>query len=221
MKKISAYFISILFFALACPAYGQDTLPFPKKFKIGADLYGPGRYFTDKNNLNIEGFISLDLDTAKAAVIEAGYLNFKYSQYNYDYLSNGFFLRMGLDFNTIRPGVSRGKYYAGIGLRYGLSIFNSEVPFLKHENYWGTVTGSIPRSTHMAHFVEASPGLRTELFRNFSIGWTIRLRLLLYSGTGRDFKAISIPGYGNGVRSVSAGVNYYIIWSFPLKENKK
>lgn len=213
--RISAFFISILLFAGICTAIGQDTLPFPKKIKIGADLYGPGRYFTDKNNLSFEGFVSADLDTMKAVVIEAGYLDFKYSQYNYSYLSSGAFVRLGVDFNTMRPQASAGKYYAGIGLRYGLSIFRSEIPSLWHNDYWGTVSGVIAPSTHMAHFIEASPGLRTELFKNFSIGWTIRLRLLLYSGTGKDIKAIQIPGFGNGAKPVSAGLNYYIIWSIP------
>jgi hypothetical protein len=221
MKRISAYFISILLFTGIYSVSGQDSIPFPKKIKIGADLYGPAMYFSNKNNLGIEGFFSLDLDTSKAAVFEAGYLNFKYSQYNYDYLSHGVFFRFGIDFNTLKPEISQGKHYVGIGLRYGLSIFRSEVPFLKHENYWGSVTASIPPSTHMAHFIEVSPGLRTELFKNFSIGWSIRLRLLIYSGTGKDLKAVYIPGYGNGVRSTGAGLNYYIVWSIPYEVKKK
>jgi hypothetical protein len=215
--RISAFFISILFFTGICTAVGQDTIPFPKKIKIGADLYGPGRYLTDKNILSIEGFFSMDLDTMRAAVIEAGWLDFKYAQYNYNYLSSGAFIRLGIDFNTIRPQASGGKYYAGIGLRYGLSIFRSETPLLWHENYWGTVSGSVQPATHMAHFLEASPGLRAELFRNFSIGWTIRLRLLLYSGTGKETKAIQIPGFGNGTKPVAASLNYYIVWSIPYK----
>jgi hypothetical protein len=67
----------------------------------------------------------------------------------------------------------------------------------------------------MAHFLELTPGIRAELFRNLSIGWTIRLRVLVYSGSGSNFKSIGIPGYGNGSKSFSPGINYYMIWSIP------
>lgn len=220
MRRISVYFISLLLSAGAIPANGQDSLYVPMKIRIGADVYGPVNYFSNKNTLSIEGYLSFDIDTQKAVTIEAGYLDFSYSQYNYDYLSKGTFMRLGMDFNLIRPEMAMGKYYAGIGLKYGLSVFSSEVPFLKQDNYWGSVTSSIPSSTHVAHFIEASPGIRTEIFRNFSMGWVIRLRILIYSGTGKDLKAVNIPGYGNGVKSFSPGLNYYLIWSIPYKSQR-
>lgn len=217
MRKISAYIISLLLFGSGFLASAQDTIPFIKKIKIGADLFGPAYFIYDKNNLTIDGFVSVDIDTNKAVVFEAGYQNFLYTQYNYDYHSNGLFFLAGVDFNLLKPHTAEGKYYAGIGLRYGMSIYTHEATYLKYVNYWGTASSSMPSSSHVAHFLEVSPGLRTELFRNFSIGFTIRLRLLIYSGTGSDFKPVSIPGYGNGVKRVSPGLNYYMIWSIPYK----
>jgi hypothetical protein len=221
MRRTSAYFISLLIAISAFSANAQDSLTIPLKIRIGADVYGPVTYYTNKKILNLEGYLSLDIDTQKAVVFEAGYLDFMYSQYNYNYLSKGTFIRLGVDFNLIHPELARGKYYAGIGLRYGLSIFQSEVPYFKYDNYWGSVSGSIPKLTHVAHFLEASPGIRTEIFRNFSLGWVIRLRILINSGTGNDLKAVSIPGFGNGMASFSPGINYYLIWSIPYKNQKR
>ena len=217
MKRISAYFISALLFILSTGAKAQDTINYPLKIKLGIDLVGPVAYFADKNTLAFEGFLSYDRDTSKSYVLEAGYLNFRYSQYNYEYHSSGIFLKAGVDFNLLSPFTGRGNYYAGIGIRYGLSIFSSEVPSLEYENYWGTVSESIPMSDRSAHFLEVSPGLKTELFRNFYIGWTVRLRLLVYSSSNKDVKSIYIPGFGNGSRSFSPGLSYHIIWSFPYK----
>jgi hypothetical protein len=217
MRRISAYSISIVFLLLTLYARAQDTVSFPLKIKIGADLVGPVSYFSDKNTMSLEGFLSIDIDTSKSYVLEAGYLNFKYEQYNYSYNSRGGFIKLGIDFNLLSPFVGQGKYYAGLGLRYGLGVFRAEVPGFEHENYWGTATGSIPASTHMAHFLEVSPGIRAELFRNLDIGWAVRLRLLVYSGTGKDVKAIYIPGFGNGSKSFSPGINYFLIWSIPYK----
>jgi Domain of unknown function (DUF6048) len=217
MKRISVYFTSLLLLITFSYAAGQDTVPVPKTIKLGADIYGPLYHLYDKNNLTIEGFLSVDIDTGKAVVLEGGYLNYEYSQYNYDYLNHGIFFRAGMDFNLLKPQTSLGKYYAGIGLRYGISFFNSSTPFLKTTNYWGTATGSISAADHIAHFLEASPGIRTELFRNFEIGWTIRLRFLVYSNTGKTLKAIYIPGFGNSTKSFSPGINYYLMWSIPYK----
>jgi hypothetical protein len=152
-----------------------------------------------------------------AYVLEAGYLNYKYSQYNYDYTSKGVFARLGVDFNLLKPETSLGKYWAGIGLRYGMSLFNSETLSFQHENYWGTVTSSIPSKKAMGHFIEVAPGVKTEIFRNFSMGWTIRLNLLISGGGGRDLRPIYFPGYGNGGKRTAAGISYFITWNIPYK----
>jgi hypothetical protein len=196
---------------------GQDTIPIPLKIKIGAEVSGPAIYIADKNNFSTEGYISVDINEKIAWVLGAGYLNYKYSQYNYEYLNNGFFLRVGADMNLLKPNKSLGKYWAGIGLRYGISAFSSEVPSFKHDNYWGTTSSSIVKKTNLGHFIEASPGVRAEVFRNFSIGWTVSLRMLLYAGTGKDLRPIYFPGFGNGTKSFSTGLSYFITWNIPYK----
>ena len=225
MKKISVFFIDwvIALFLLPLPASTvlcQDTavVVYPLKVKIGIDVYSLAYYYAEKNPFNVEGFISADRDTLMSYSLDAGYSRFSYEQYNYRYNCKGLFIRAGVDFNFISPGVSKGTYFAGLGLKYGASLYSHEVPFFESENVWGKVSQSIPVSTHLAHFIEASPGLRTELFKNFSIGWTLRLRILLYGGTRRDLKPVYIPGYGNGTKSFSPGINYYFTWSIPYKK---
>ena len=197
--------------------YAQDTIPIPLKIKIGLEVSGPAIYLSDKNTFNTEGYISADLNEKFSAVIGAGYLSYKYSQYNYEYLNKGFFLRSGVDYNLLAPEKSQGKYWAGIGLRYGISLFNSEVPLFSQDNYWGTSLSAIAPKTNWGHFIEASPGFRAEVLKNFSLGWTISLRMLLYSGTGKDLRPICFPGFGNGVKPFSAGLNYFIVWNIPYK----
>lgn len=217
MRKISVYFIS-LFLILDLPCImAQDTILFPLKVRAGFDIIGPGIYMSDKNNLNMEGFLSFDKNEKMAYVVEGGYLSFKYSQYNYDYTSTGAFVRLGVDLNLLKPDKALGHYWAGIGLRYGLSHFNSEASSLNYENYWGEMTSSIPSKKMTSHFLEVAPGVRTEVFKNLSMGWTIRLKLLLSGGGGKDLKPISIPGYGNGGRITNGGISYFITWNIPYK----
>ena len=217
MRRTYAYIISIVILVPSGFVQAQDTVLFPLKIRAGLELSGPVIYLTDRNNLSIEGFLSFDRNEKMAYVIEAGYLNYKYSQYNYDYLSKGVFARLGVDFNLLKPEMSLGKYWAGVGLRYGLSFFTSGTPSFQHENYWGIVSSSIPPKASMGHFLEFTPGVKTELFKNISIGWTVRLKLLISGGGGKDLRPIYFPGYGNGGNRATAGISYFLTWNIPFK----
>ncbi len=220
MRRIFAYSISCLIILTIFfnPVKAQDTITFPLKIRAGFDVTGPAINYFDKNILNTEAYISVDLNEKTAVFLSGGNLNYKYSQYNYNYSAKGMYLRTGLDFNLMKPDKAQGKYYAGIGLRYGISRFTSQVPSFQHTNYWGITESSIGQTTNWGHFVEVSPGVRTEIFKNFSIGWTVSLRMLLYTTTGKDLKPIYIPGFGNGAKRASTGINYFLVWNIPYKK---
>jgi len=224
MRKIFGYFINILMllsagsFIVRAQTEPPDTVEIPLKIRIGAEVTGPVIYLTDNNNLNAEGFISADLNERWGVFLGAGYSDFRYSQYNYEYLSKGLFLKAGVDINFLRPEKAMGKYWAGIGLRYGLSSFTYEVPVFEFENYWGTITSSIPSSDYLGHYLEASPGFKAEMFRNFSMGWSVNIRRLIYTGAGKDLRPIYFPGYGSGGETISYGISYYLMWNIPYKK---
>jgi hypothetical protein len=222
MVRTFAYSISLLLLILSCPSNinGQDTIDFPLKVRIGAEVIGPVKYFSNTDILNLEGFVSVDLNEKRAAVFSAGYLNYEFSQYNYTYLNNGVFVRAGLEFNLLAPEKSQGKYWAGVGISYGLSRFNSETPILKQDNYWGSVSTSIPPSKDWGHFIEFDPGFKAEVFKNFTMGWTVSVRALIHTTTGKDLKPVYFPGYGNGTKSITSGFKYFLVWNIPFRNIK-
>jgi hypothetical protein len=222
MWRTFAYSINILFF-LSCSlirVQAQDTVLVPLKIRVGLEVSGLSLYYTDKNVYNAEGYISVDLNGKRSLILAAGYLDYKYAQYNYSYLNNGVFIRAGMDFNLLSPDKALGKYWAGIGLSYGLSRFNSEVPVFIQTDYWGTKVYSISPKTDWGHFLEASPGVRAEIFNHFSIGWSISIRMLLYTTTGKDLRPIFFPGFGNGTKTFSTGLSYFFVWNIPYKKIK-
>jgi hypothetical protein len=220
MLRIFAYFISPLLFLFAALSQvdAQDTVLVPLKIKAGLEVSGPIIYFSQKNPLNAEGYVSVDLNEKIAATLAGGYLKFTYSQYNYNYLNNGIFAKAGLDINLLDAKKSAGKYWAGLGLHYGLSRFNWEVTSFQKEDYWGTTASSLGPRTNWAHFLEAAPGVRTEIFKNICLGWSISVRMKLYSGTGKDLPPIDFPGFGNGTKTFSTGLNYFLVWTIPYKK---
>ena len=222
MWKISVYIISLLILCspdlLLAQEQPEDSVTIPLKIKAGIDVIGPVIYLTDRNILNTEGFVAVDLNEKYALYAGGGYSDFKYSQYNYSYISKGIYFKVGIDINLLKPELTEGKYWAGVGLRYGLSVYTLEIPSFRYTNYWGTATSSVEPSTRLGHFFEISPGVRIELFKNFSIGWSVNLRRLIYSGTGRDLRPVYLPGFGRGGNPFSAGVSYFLAFNIPYKK---
>jgi hypothetical protein len=222
MRRISAYFFSLLLLlsVSAGSISAQDTIPVALKIRMGFEVSGPIKYLINSDILNAEGFIAADLNEKITASLAGGYLNYKYSQYNYEYLVDGIFFRAGADFNILNISKTRGNYYGGLGLRYGLSNYTYEIPSFYSENYWGKAESSIPKLSGWGHFIEFSPGVRADLFRNIGIGWTINIRMLLYNTSPDDVKPIYLPGFGDTGKIFSAGMSYFISWSIPYKRIK-
>jgi hypothetical protein len=226
MRKIFVFIISLLFILINETTKGQesaqsgDSVIIPLKIRLGIEVSGPVIYFTDRNILNIEGYVSGDLNEKISILLGSGYSDYKYSQYNYSFLSKGLFLKAGVDFNLLKPETAMGKYWAGVGVHYGLSSYFSETPIFTHENYWGKTSSSLAKDINLGHFIEVSSGFRAELLRNFSVGWLISVRKLIYSGTIKDLRPIYFPGYGAGGKSFSTGLAYYIVWNIPFKKIK-
>lgn len=216
--RISVFIFSIVILCQCLKA--QDTIYVPLKISFGTEISGPVIYAIDNKTLNLEFQLSYDRTESRALSFSAGYSNYPYSQYNYVYQAKGLFARTGFDFNLLKPMKSAGLYYSGIGVHYGISGFTSEVNSFTSENYWGTVTSSIPARTSMAHFVEVTPGVKAEVFKNISLGWTISLRLLLASGAGENLRPLYIPGFGNGSKRVNAAVSYFISWNIPYRTKR-
>jgi hypothetical protein len=168
----------------------------------------------------MEASVIVDLNEKRSLYFGGGYSDYNYSQYNYSFLSKGSYFKAGIDFNILRPEAALGKYWGGIGIHYGLSRFTSETPSLKHDNYWGSVSLTLPRQLNWCHYLELSGGFKVEVLRNFSIGWLISIRKLIYTGAPVDLRPVYYPGYGEGGRSLTYGLGYYISYNIPFKKIK-
>jgi hypothetical protein len=78
-------------------------------------------------------------------------------------------------------------------------------------------SSSLPSKTYWGHFIEATPGVRAEIFKNFSMGWSVSVRMLLHTGAGKELRPVYFPGFGNSTKTFSAAMSYYISWNIPYK----
>jgi len=228
MKRIYVYIISVALLVASTELSAQfnyntadpDSVDVQLNIRVGVDVANPVLYFVNDNNLNLEGYASVDLNEKYGISFNGGYTDYNLSKLTYEYKATGFYLKPGVDFNILKPQISEGKYWAGIGVRYGISIFSFETPLITYDNYWGTTATSIPSQSAMAHFIEVAPGFNAKISNNFTMGWRVNMSTLLYAGPKGKISPVYLPGYGARDNGVTFSFNYYLSLSFSYKTIK-
>ena len=227
MKRISRYIFSVLFaLCTILPGFSQE-----QKVKEKVRIKGP-RFGFDLSRLTLYYFelqrkafeFSLDYEIKRNyyPVVEFGLQEIKMEEPTYNYQSDGYYLRLGMDYN-FQKNLSIDQYeMVFFGFRYGFSSQDHSADNIIIENdYWGDYYAeSVPQSTFYGHWLELAGGIRAELFRNVFVGWSVRGRLLLVKSKNSAMEAYYIPGYGKSSKRVHLGFNYSIYFKIPMFKSK-
>ncbi len=225
MKRIFVYIISVALLVVPNELSAQfnydtsnpDSIIFPLNIRIGADIANPVLYLVNGNTLNIDGYANIDINEKLGFSLNSGYTDYNLDKLAYEYKATGIYFKPGVDFNILKPQIAEGKYWAGVGIRYGISIFSFETPSMTFDNYWGTTTSVIPAQSRVGHFVEISPGFSAKISDHFTLGWRANISKLIYTGTEDMTRPVYVPGYGTGDKGVAFSFNYYLSFSFSYK----
>jgi hypothetical protein len=223
MKKILDYafnFLLILF--LVMPAYAQEGL-LKEKARIkgprfGFDLSRLTLYYFEPERTTWEFTVDYELKRNYYPLIEFGLQSIDLEEETYNYRSEGYYFRIGMDYN-FQKNTSVDQYeMVFFGFRYSFSEQkHSADNILIQDDYWGDFYAeSVPETTFYGHWLELAGGIRAELFRNVFIGWSFRGRLLLYKSKNPSMEPYYIPGFGKGGKRVALGFNYSIYYKIPL-----
>ena len=184
---------------------------------VGMDVFGwiyP--VFVSDAFYNNEASVAVNLRNQFFPVVEAGYghCNTTGELYGIRYATAAPYYRVGMDYNL------QYKRHSPVGFilcggRLGYSSFEYDV---HAPSLTDAVTG-VEYPFHLrdiscrALWVEALVGVRTKVWRGFSLGWSIRYRRLLNDCTSPNGNPWFIPGYGlHGVDTF--GATYQLIWNF-------
>ncbi|MCI0523121.1 MAG: DUF6048 family protein, partial [Bacteroidales bacterium] len=196
----------------------QDTVTIPLNVRAGFDISGPVMHLIGSDLVSYGAIASVDFNEQYSASMRLRYSSYSISEYNYDFQSSGVSVVVSGDYNFLKPKVSGGKYFTGMGFGYGLSFYSQEASRIEYTNPWGTGSDSFSPSSHTGHFIEVTPGVRTELFPGVALGWNLVVRMLISSGAGRDIKPVWMPGFGDATSRMSTGAEYYVSITIPYKK---
>lgn len=153
------------------------------------------------------------------AAAELGYEHIKYDKENYDYKSDGTFIRLGMDYDIFNSEDFPTNDNIFVGLRYAYAWQTHESgKFTIVDSYWGDYSGSVGKTSVNSHSVDLVGGIRCEMLRNFYMGWTFRCRFLLASKHSDDLKPYAIAGYGNYDNKVAIGFTYTLEYQIPFNK---
>jgi len=234
-KEVLKYIFSILFLSLICiiaraqedvkeqdqndELFVQEEIKEPLQLKgisFGVNVGRFSDYIFKSDRVSYESAVNINLSNKYFAVFEAGYATTKLDKDNYSYLSEGYFVKAGMDYNLLKKYPSD---FLGVGFRFGNAQFSHSAGNIVIESeQWGASQTLVENSAHSFYWFEASIGIKGEIFNNVYLGWSGLVKIGM-TGVDDNFTPYNIPGFGKYSGTVKLGVNYYIIYQIPF--NKK
>lgn len=227
MRTISIYFFSILII-LSLPAFSQekekkeeDKSPLYQGTYVSLDVLNPFLKFINTEYIQAEASVDVNLKNMFYPVAEIGYGTVNYSNDNgLSYKSKAPFYRIGINYNIMNKKKSENHFY--IGARYGLCGIKYDITSngLK-DPVWGTVTEfNRTGQKSFSHWIELVAGVRVQIYKNFMMGWSARLKRTISTKINGDNEPWYIPGYGySGTTNI--GMTYSIIYKINLTGKRK
>jgi hypothetical protein len=208
---------------LLCSA--QDSTRFPinamKGVRVGVDFSKfllPVIYKNERTGF--EATADVHISGNIFGVAEAGWLNVNLdrsldSLYKYRYRENGFYVKLGIDYNLLKSRRPNSNDIVYGGIRYGFSRLSQEVGQITIPGYlWPDLPDAIiPESRLGAQWIEFLLGIKAEVLTNLYVGLTFRLKFLTVSPKDDYSVPYMIPGYGNGNQKYALGLNYYVSYN--------
>jgi hypothetical protein len=216
-------YISVSFFLLVVfPLIGQTqkgTWKPARGFTVGVNLAGVinKAINNDRSGLSVVSRISVSNQWLLLA--EAGYENVLVEKSEYNYSSNGSFLKAGFEYDVFSNKEVGSNDNLLFGLHYGFALQEQGSSRYVIENgYWGDFNGQIATHTVNTHWIELSAGPRVELFKNFYMGWTLQMQVALFRANPEVLAPYLTPGYGYGDNKINAGFSFNLEYMIPWKK---
>jgi len=221
-QNISIFFVSFLYLSQSLFAQDIQLLGAEKGgIRFGYDLSRLGIQLFESDRLAWEVSFDAQLNQRLLLAGEFGSQNVNSRKIaNYVYSSNGKYLTIGVDKIFFDLNTPDDLDIIFGGLRYGVSFMNQSSEFLIKNNYFGQTTGKESNKVSV-HWLEAIFGTKVQVFTNFFIGISTRVQFGVYLPKEKQLPNYIHAGFGNSDNRLNVGINYNILYRFPLYKLKQ
>lgn len=231
MKHMSKYSFSTVLLLCSFLMFSQqqqvkkDSIP-PKKerygLRLGVDLFKLSRSIYDKDYKGLEFSGDYRLTRRYYLAAELGNENKTTDDDQLNFTTKGSYLRLGFDYNAHENWLDL-ENMIFIGLRYGISTFSQELnsyniynphPYFEENP---EVQSGQKYSGLSASWAEVVFGLKTQVFKNTFVGFSMRLNMLLSNKKPGGFDNLYVPGFNRTYNGdFGFGFNYSVSYFLPL-----
>ena len=208
-----------------------DTIPFYNGTYIGVDLYGVGSKLLGGDFLSSEISVGVNLKNLFIPTVEFGMgTTDTWSETGIHYKSKlAPYFRIGVDYNTMSKKKEK-KSFLYVGLRYAFTSFKYDVltmpvgddiwgdcignPSLEDDVWGGTLPYSYQGMKGSMQWFEFVLGVNVQIYKNFSMGWSVRMKYKTTASMDEHGSIWYVPGYGK-YKSNSMGITYSLIYKLP------
>ena len=188
---------------------------------VQADIGSPIISLLGGNARSYEVLVDVNLYRRIFPVFEIGYATAEkelISQINY--ITRAPFFRLGVNYGLLKPFKDNGssnnlKSYPYVGVRYAFSPmwYNLENIVIS-DDYWGTSEVlNLTDKVAYSGWVEVVGGVRVDLFKGLTLGWSVRLKTLMHTSAPNKSYVWYVPGYGKS-SGMGFSFNYTIGYTF-------
>lgn len=203
--------------------YAQEETPARiRGLRLGYDLSRHALPYLKGGRTAFGASADMEIVRNLYAVAEFGIQDVDYTGNSFDYLSTGYYGRMGIDRNFLKNLDDNQYEMVFGGIRIGYANQDQSAPeIIILPNYWGKeYFTSVEENNINTVWLEFAGGVKAELFKNFFIGWSVRARLRLHQTHNPNMSPVYVPGFGNGLDKTSLGFTYSVFYRIPVMKYK-
>ncbi len=221
MKQILYFIFNCIILFYSAENYAQEDSIRVRGFRFGADMSKIilPFFFPETREFEFLADFQISDKSFVAGEYGVGTAKLTTNSYSFDYNLQGAFFKLGFDKNILKDNKGAENDIVFFGTRYSFAGFRHEAGNIYiQDDHWHDVSGAETGEYSLkAHWVEIAFGIKTELFNNLYLGWTIRGMLMIKMKGDNIMTPYIIPGYGRGGNKSSIGFNYSLFYRFPYK----
>lgn len=229
LKFISS--LLLILCGISIQAQESDTIIVPPKverygIRVGADLSKIARTLYDSDYQGLELVADYRLTKKYFLAGELGNENKTTDDDQVNFTTKGTYFKVGFDYNAHENWLDL-ENIISIGLRYGVSSFSQQLNSYEIYNpnpYFGAVPDTQPGKNYgglSAQWIEVVAGVKTRVFDNFFVGFSVRANRLVSNQTPGEFDNLYIPGFNRTYDGdFGVGFNYTVTYFIPVYKKK-
>lgn len=188
---------------------------------VGVDLWDPVMRAFGQHYGLIGFSAGLSLHNRYRPMVEVGLGDASYTPDDGNFTYKGKmapYFKIGMDYNFLYNSNPAYEMFAGV--RFGFSPFSYEITDVTvNSPYWDETGGfDIPSQNVTASYFEFLIGIKVSVWRDFSLGWTLKYHSVMNDGNPRYGKPWYIPGFGTSGSSWAGGFSIY--YTIPLNKRR-